>query len=413
MLDCAPMHTTVILTALACFARPQPAALEAKIDVSNLVRLDDKELDRALDKLDIRLRFDTAGRPLVWLAPRMVAVLKQERMVVAIDEPGGPREPADRDFSVSIDWKASDIFERPAGYPSHRYLDPLLGPVIPIKVIKDVGSLRAGEVIFVSPPTVNAGPGWAVLRQLGRQTPQAPPKAQATSVRPQVRSSQEADALLTVFKTSDPDARIAAAQNALLRFPETEFKTVVLQVIAASYQQKNDFENMATYSVLVLQADPQNYLAMLMLASGLAQRAQESDPAREEKLEGAERFARGAIELVKTASKPRPDLPDAAWEQAKRDFISQGREVLGLVALQRKNFEVAVTELEAAVKSAANPDPKIAVELAAAYNGSGRYSEAIAILDKVLADPNLHPRIRQFAQTERARAGKGRGLAPR
>jgi len=170
---------------------------------------------------------------------------------------------------------------------------------------------------------------------------------------------------------------------------------------------------MATYSVLVLQADPQNYMAMLMLASGLAQRAQESDPAREEKLAGAERYARTALELVKTASKPRPDLPDAAWEQAKRDFIAQGREVLGLVALQRKNFEVAVTELEAAVKSAANPDPKITVELAAAYNGSGRYSEAIAILDKVLADPNLHPRIRQFAQTERARASKGRGLAPR
>ena len=49
---------------------------------------------------------------------------------------------------------------------------------------------------------------------------------------------------------------------------------------------------------------------------------------------------------------------------------------------------------------------KLADELAAAYNKIGNPGEAIAMLDSVLADTNIHPQIRQFAQSERAIAVK-------
>jgi hypothetical protein len=43
----------------------------------------------------------------------------------------------------------------------------------------------------------------------------------------------------------------------------------------------------------------------------------------------------------------------------------------------------------------------------------GKYDEAIAVLDKVMNDPDAHPQIRQVAQAERARAvqAKGAGAA--
>ena len=54
------------------------------------------------------------------------------------------------------------------------------------------------------------------------------------------------------------------------------------------------------------------------------------------------------------------------------------------------------------------------VRLGQAYNAAGKPDEAIAILDKVMADTNVHPQIRQVAQAERVRAiqAKGSGAKP-
>ncbi len=54
------------------------------------------------------------------------------------------------------------------------------------------------------------------------------------------------------------------------------------------------------------------------------------------------------------------------------------------------------------------------VRLGQAYNAAGKSDDAIAILDKVMADTNVHPQIRQVAQAERVRAiqAKGNGAKP-
>ena len=129
-----------------------------------------------------------------------------------------------------------------------------------------------------------------------------------------------------------PDARIAAAENLLTKFADTEFKAIALQVAAASAQQKNDFEKMVVYAERTLEADPKNYPAMLMLANGIAQRTREFDLDKEEKLGRAEKYANSAMELVKAATKPRPDIPDADWEAAKQNYYGarlRGARLLG------------------------------------------------------------------------------------
>ena len=92
-------------------------------------------------------------------------------------------------------------------------------------------------------------------------------------------------------------------------FADTEFKAIALQVAAASAQQKNDFEKMVVYAERTLEADPKNYPAMLMLASGIAQRTREFDLDKEEKLGRAEKYANSAIELVKGRPKAAPRHP--------------------------------------------------------------------------------------------------------
>ena len=227
---------------------------------------------------------------------------------------------------------------------------------------------------------------------------------------PQPKSQKELEAIHAMFNAPDPDGRIKAADELIKKFADTEFKAIALQFTAASYQQKNDFEKMVTYAEMTLDADPKNYMSMLMLASGLAQRTREHDLDREEKLARSEKFARSAMDVLKTAEKPNPQITDEQWAGAVKDFVSQAHEALGLGAMARKKYDVAVTEFKAAVEGAAVADPAAVVRLAQAYNLSGKPDEALATVDKVNAMPDVHPSIKQFAQAERVRAMQAKGV---
>lgn len=84
--------------------------------------------------------------------------------------------------------------------------------------------------------------------------------------------------------------------------------------------------------------------------------------------------------------------------------MADAHQYLGIIAMGRKKYDVAVTEFSAAVDGAHDPDPAAIVRLAAADNKVGKFDEAIANTDKVMAIPNVNPSIKQFAQAERVRA---------
>ena len=228
------------------------------------------------------------------------------------------------------------------------------------------------------------------------------PTMLADQKQPTPKSKGEVEALQALFGASDPDTRIKAADNLLAKYADTEFKALALYLEAVSYQQKNDFDKMIVYAEQSVQADPKQYAALLMMAKGIAQRTREFDLDREEKLTKAEKYAKDAMEIVKDAPKPNPQITDEQWAQARKDYMAQGHEALGYAAMARKNYETAIAEMKLAVEQ--SPDPVTQVRLAAAYNQTNKPDEALAVLDKVMAMPDLHPSIRQYAQAEKVRA---------
>ena len=224
----------------------------------------------------------------------------------------------------------------------------------------------------------------------------------ADQKQPTPKSKGEIEALQAMFGTQDPDARIKAVDALLSKYADTEFKGLALYLEAVSYQQKNDFEKMIVFAEQSIQADPKQYAAMLMLAKGIAQKTREFDLDREEKLTRAEKYAKDAMEIVKDAPKPNPQITDDQWNEAKKQYTAQGHEALGYAAMARKNYDAAVSEMKAALADA--PDPVTMVRLASVYNQTKKPDEALALLDKVMAMPDLHPSIKQFAQAEKVRA---------
>jgi hypothetical protein len=229
--------------------------------------------------------------------------------------------------------------------------------------------------------------------------------AQSADTRqPKPKSQKEAEAINAVFSAQDPDARIAAVEALLTKYADTQFKGIALYVATVSAQQKNDSEKIVLYGERTLEADPKGYGAMLIMGQALAARTREFDFDKEEKLGKAEKLAKEALALVATAPKPNPAMTDEQWAMAKKDFESQGHEVLGLSAMVRKKYDVAIPELKAAIEAQPQKDPSTMVRLAVTYNDAGQPDNAIAMVDQLNAMPDLPPSIKQVAAQQKLKA---------
>lgn len=238
----------------------------------------------------------------------------------------------------------------------------------------------------------------------GQAAPAAVPEGSPVAPQPQPKSQQELQAVQALLSAQDADSRIKAANDLVSKFNDSEFKPIALFFTAVSYQQKNDQDRMMVYLERTIEADPGNFQALLMLASAIANRTREFDLDREEKLKAAEGYANKALDVLKTAPRPNPQITDQQWEMAKKDLGSQAHEAFGLAAFARNQPDKAVEEFKLAISQAAQADPSTSVRLAAAYNQGKKFDDAVATLDKVLADPALNPAIKKIAETERRRS---------
>jgi tetratricopeptide (TPR) repeat protein len=226
--------------------------------------------------------------------------------------------------------------------------------------------------------------------------------AQSTDPKqPQPKSQKELDAIVAMFQAPGPKERIDAAMALITGFADTEFKATAFYLASFSARDLGDSENMIVYAEKAIEADKQNYGAMLLLAQALAQRTREFDLDKEEKLGRAEKLAKDAIAMVSNAPKPNPDATDEQWEAGKRDFMSQGYEALGMAAMVRKNHAACAENFGKASEMAMQVDPAVLVRQANCLRQDKKLDEALAAIDKALAMENVHPQVRNAATEEK------------
>lgn len=235
---------------------------------------------------------------------------------------------------------------------------------------------------------------------------QQPPPAKKG---PQPKSQGELTAVQALFNAQQagPDALIKAAEDLLSKYSDTEFKEIALFVEATAYQQKRDPVKAQIYAERVLEINPKNVQATLMVGEIIAQGVRENDLDKEEKLAKAEKMLNDTIANAKTMEKPNPQISDAEWEQNKKYIIAEAQNDLGLCSLARKKPDLAATQFKEAFDL--DPQPAYQVRLASALQASGKNDEALAIVDKMLADANLHPAIKQVATQVKNAATAAKG----
>jgi len=132
----------------------------------------------------------------------------------------------------------------------------------------------------------------------------------------------------------------------------------------------------------------------MQLGELIMQHVGENDLDKEEQLSKSEKDFNQALESLDT--RPNTGISDAQWEEAKKFMRAELQNDLGLAAIKRKKYDAAVADFKLAIEG--DPQPAYQVRLAMAYQKTGKNDEALAICDKLLADPQLHPAIKQVAQ---------------
>ena len=219
-----------------------------------------------------------------------------------------------------------------------------------------------------------------------------------------LKSQKEADALMAIQNAPDPDARIAAIESMLTKFADTDFKPMLLEAAANEARGKGDAVVATVYYERSLDANPKSITALAALAKLISEGTREFDLDKEEKLTKSDGLAKKALELGPAAAKPNVNMPDADWENQKKDTMAQAHEALAAAAMARKKYDVAIAAYKLSMETGASSDPATMVRLGVVYNAAGKYDDAIAILDKAMASPDAVAQIKQVAGNEKVKA---------
>jgi len=245
-------------------------------------------------------------------------------------------------------------------------------------------------------PAFSQTPAAAPAGAMGASGAAAAPKG------PHPKSNAENDALLAMFKATDPDAQIKAAEELIKTYPDTDYKAQVYLVESQAYHQKRDDPKALVFGDQALEADPKNYATLLLLAEIYSRSSKSTDLDLNDKLTKSDKYAKDALALLAVAPKPKQDLADADWAGIKAGQQSQAYLSLGFSALLQKKYDEAKANFQKG--SDMYPDPLDMLYIERAYVDAKRYDDAIAWADKASGSPNANDKLKQIAASDKTRA---------
>jgi tetratricopeptide (TPR) repeat protein len=213
---------------------------------------------------------------------------------------------------------------------------------------------------------------------------------------PKIKSNGERKAVIaiqTALQSGDPSAVIKASEDLLNNYADSDYKEYALTVEAKAYQNKGDLDNAQIFADRALQINPKAYTMQLLIAEAITPNIKEHDLNYKDEIDKCTKLFNDAMENVKVAVKPNPQVSDADWENNKTFAQAEAYNGLGMLASIDKKPDEAVKYFQLAVENDPEQDA-YNTRLANAYLTVGKKSEALAICDKLLAKPTLNPRIK-------------------
>ena len=190
----------------------------------------------------------------------------------------------------------------------------------------------------------------------------------------QARSQDELDWYLEIVSATGPTVAVQKVKTFVAAFPKSELLGAAYQYQLQAFEQLNDFDGMLAAGGKALAADPDSLNTLLALAPAMANRAS-ARPDRVQLLSQAESYARRALDGIDQIKIPR-ELSIEQWNIRKHEMQSDAHGVLGVVAFQRSQFQLAISELEMAISLVPLPQGVQFLRLGLALAAAGKKDDA-------------------------------------
>jgi tetratricopeptide (TPR) repeat protein len=182
----------------------------------------------------------------------------------------------------------------------------------------------------------------------------------------QAKSQEEFDRYLEIVAAADPHQVIAKVDAFVSQFPQSQLLSTAYQYKMHACERSNDFDGMLAAGRKALLGNPDNVNILLALAPAMASRAA-GRADRDQLLSQAEAYARLALEKL-DATRLSRKVSLQEWTVQKHQMQSEAHGALGLVALQRKQNDIAVREFSAAISLDPQPVGVKFLRLGMAFN---------------------------------------------
>ena len=227
----------------------------------------------------------------------------------------------------------------------------------------------------------------------GAQQPAAP-------AGPQAKSKEEFDAYSAVVNEADP----AKAEQAVVafeqKFPESELRAPLSQQLMAKYQAANNADKTLEYGRRVLQLAPDSPVALITVASVIAERTRETDVDAEQKFAEGKKNAERAIQLIDSKAWAPPQITPQQLDMVK----SLAYVAIGAIELNRRNDPAAEQALRRAVElNMIQPEAVTYLRLALALDRQKKYSDALVAANRAVELAGNEPVVREKAIQEQNR----------
>jgi hypothetical protein len=198
----------------------------------------------------------------------------------------------------------------------------------------------------------------------GQQQP-VPGTAAPAGQQKTIQDPNEYNAYVAAINEKDPAQKAQMMESYLQTYPNSVMKEDGLELLLNTYQQLNNTAKMKSSAQRVLQANPNNLTALVVITYLDHTQALAGGPDAAAALQEAGQFGARCLQAIQSASKPE-GASDEQWNTTKSSFRVICMGSVGHAALQAKDYPTAQQNLKEVV--AAQPTDVTSVyQLALAY----------------------------------------------
>jgi len=237
----------------------------------------------------------------------------------------------------------------------------------------------------------------------------APAQAQPTTggkSMPQAKSQDEFKAYQDAVAKTNPAEVETAADAFAAKFPDSELRPLIYRKAMYDYQNTNNAEKTVAMAKKMLALDPNNPEALVTYATVTAQSTRETDLDRDERLNEATANANKALQTIDTDLLIPANAPPDRVEAYKKSMRAMAYDALGTVAMVKKDYPAAETNLRKSADLNAQPDPVTWLRLSVALDQQKKYPQALEAANKAVQYSADSPQANNLAKMERDRLQK-------